>query len=140
MNKMSNKDWETIFNNWKNPPSDTEEQKCTNAEGMIRDAIRNNPNDNFSIPIVLFSDNISNLIEAPTLTVDKNIIYYHQKTTNYHKIMMRYIHLPIDATMQIRYNGRVFEVIGDPINWMERNIFIQFNCSENFEHDVNHPE
>jgi hypothetical protein len=44
MNKMSNKDWETIFNNWKNPPSDTEEQKCTNAEGMIRDAIRNDPN------------------------------------------------------------------------------------------------
>ncbi len=63
-----------------------------------------------------------------------------ENTLHTHKIMMRYIHLPIDATMQIRYNGRVFEVIGDPINWMERNIFIQFNCSENFEHDVNHPE
>lgn len=53
-------------------------------------AVRNNSLSKFSIPKVLFSKNISNLIEAPTLTVDKNIIYYHQKTTNSHKIIMRY--------------------------------------------------
>ncbi|WCO00768.1 hypothetical protein [Psychroserpens ponticola] len=53
-------------------------------------AVRPNSTSEFSIPRVLFSESISNLIEAPTLTVDKNILYYHQKTTNSHKILMRY--------------------------------------------------
>jgi hypothetical protein len=53
-------------------------------------AVRNSASSEFSIPRVLFSEVISNLIEAPTLTVDKSIIYYHQKTTDSHKIMMRY--------------------------------------------------
>nr|WP_321230782.1 hypothetical protein [uncultured Psychroserpens sp.] len=53
-------------------------------------AVRSNASSEFSIPKVLFSETIANLIEAPTLTVDKNIIYYHQKTTNSHKIVMRY--------------------------------------------------
>lgn len=53
-------------------------------------AVRNNSSSEFSIPRVLFSEVISNLIEAPTLTVDKNIMYYHQKTSDSHKIMMRY--------------------------------------------------
>ncbi len=53
-------------------------------------AVRSNSSFEFSIPKVLFSETISNLIEAPTLTVDKNIIYYHQKTADSYKIMMRY--------------------------------------------------
>jgi len=44
----------------------------------------------FSEPIVLFSGVLSEIIEAPTLTVDKNIMYYHRKTANTHKIVMRY--------------------------------------------------
>ena len=53
-------------------------------------AVRKDSESNFSIPVVLFSEVITKLIEAPTLTVDKSIIYYHKKTTNSHKIMMRY--------------------------------------------------
>jgi hypothetical protein len=53
-------------------------------------AVRPDSLSEFSKPKVLFSEFISNLIEAPTLTVNKNIIYYHQKTPNFHKIMMRY--------------------------------------------------
>jgi len=53
-------------------------------------AVRNNALSVFSPPKVLFSEAISNLVEAPTLTIDKNIIYYHQKTSDSHKIMMRY--------------------------------------------------
>ena len=53
-------------------------------------AVRTNASSNFSVPKVLFSEVITNLIEAPTLTIDKNIIYYHQKTSNSHKIVMRY--------------------------------------------------
>ncbi len=53
-------------------------------------AVRGNSLSEFSIPKVLFSEVISNLIEAPTLTADKNIIYYHRKTSDSHKIMMRY--------------------------------------------------
>ena len=52
-------------------------------------AVRNNSVDNFSVPKVLFSESIVNLIEAPSLTVDKKIIYYHKKTANSHKIVMR---------------------------------------------------
>jgi len=52
-------------------------------------AVRNNSLDNFSMPKVLFSESIANLIEAPTLTVDKKIIYYHKKTASSHKIVMR---------------------------------------------------
>lgn len=53
-------------------------------------AVRSNSSSEFSVPNVLFSESISNLVEAPTLTLDKNIMYYHQKTSNSHKIMMRY--------------------------------------------------
>lgn len=53
-------------------------------------AIRPNATSEFSIPKVLFSETIANLIEAPTLTADKSIMYYHKKTTNSHKIVMRY--------------------------------------------------
>jgi len=34
------RNWEETFRVWKNPSSETEEQKCQNAERMIRDAIR----------------------------------------------------------------------------------------------------
>ena len=53
-------------------------------------AVRGDSQSEFSIPRVLFSEVLSNLIEAPTLTVNKNIIYYHQKTSGSHKIVMRY--------------------------------------------------
>lgn len=53
-------------------------------------AVRSNSSSAFSVPSVLFSETISNLIEAPTLTTDKSIMYYHRKTTASHKIVMRY--------------------------------------------------
>lgn len=67
---------------------------------------------------------------------------YHEKmevSDHTHKILMRYIHLPLDATMQIRYNGRTFELMGPPSDWMERNIQLQFNVKEVFDHDEIHP-
>lgn len=52
--------------------------------------VRNSPADNFSAPEVLFSSNIlNNFAEAPTLTTDKQIMYYHQKVGGIYKIMMR---------------------------------------------------
>lgn len=56
-------------------------------------AVRSNPTSKFSVPKVLFSETTSSLIEAPTLTVNKNIIYYHRKTSDSHKIIMRYRNL-----------------------------------------------
>jgi len=53
-------------------------------------AVRNSTEAYFSAPKVLFSETIANLIEAPALTVDKSIIYYHKKTIDSHKIVMRY--------------------------------------------------
>ena len=65
-------------------------QITSNTVFEICVAVRSNSTSTFSIPKVLFSETISNLIEAPTLTVDKNIMYYHRKTSSSHKIMMRY--------------------------------------------------
>ncbi|MFD1615090.1 hypothetical protein [Gelatiniphilus marinus] len=53
-------------------------------------AVRSDATSEFSIPKVLFSDTISDLIEAPTLKTDKSIIYYYRKTINSHKLVMRY--------------------------------------------------
>ncbi len=52
-------------------------------------AVRNNSFENFSAPKVLFSEPIASLIEAPTLTADKKIMYYHKKAGGSHKIVMR---------------------------------------------------
>ena len=53
-------------------------------------AVRRNDTSIFSEPKVLFSKNIFSLVEAPTLTTNKKIMYYHEKTPSTHKIMMRY--------------------------------------------------
>lgn len=53
-------------------------------------AVRDDDAAQFSIPKVLFSSVISNLIEAPSLSVDKNRMYYHKKILATHRIMMRY--------------------------------------------------
>jgi len=69
-------------------------------------------------------------------------------TEHTHKILMRYNKLytaEVDATMQIRYLDnvrgriRVFEIHGDPSNYMERDFQLQFNVKEVFDHDVSHP-
>lgn len=53
-------------------------------------AVRDTPADTFSLPLVLFSEPIAELIEAPTLTTNMLIVYYHRKTPTSHKIVMRY--------------------------------------------------
>ena len=53
-------------------------------------AVRDNSKADFSTPKVLFSEVISDLIEAPTLSTDKSILYYHRKVANSHKIVMRH--------------------------------------------------
>lgn len=53
-------------------------------------AVRNTPTANFSVPMVLFSETFIDLIEAPTLTNDKQVMYYHRKIPGSHKIVMRY--------------------------------------------------
>lgn len=68
-------------------------------------AVRNNVNDTFSIPHVLFSELLAELIEAPSLTTDKQIMYYHKKTAASHKIVLRYRNAPsnILATAASKY-------------------------------------
>lgn len=36
-------DWETIFQNWAKPPSDTEQTRCDNVLGVVRNAISSSP-------------------------------------------------------------------------------------------------
>ncbi len=53
-------------------------------------AVRSDSKGVFSVPKVLFSETIGELIEAPTLTIDKSKMYYHQKVPGSHKIILRY--------------------------------------------------
>lgn len=55
-----------------------------------------------------------------------------------HRINMRYIS-GIESTMRITYNGRTFELIGPPINYMEQNKYLTFNVKELYDHDTVHP-
>jgi len=43
----------------------------------------------FGLPKVLFSANPSSIVEAPTLSADKRLMYYHQKVNDNHKIFLR---------------------------------------------------
>jgi predicted nucleotidyltransferase len=40
---MTKAEWESRFNQWRQPLSDTEEQKCRNAERMVREALKADP-------------------------------------------------------------------------------------------------
>jgi len=52
-------------------------------------AVRNTPADTFSLPAVVYADP-AYIEEAPTLTTNKAILYYHKKETTNYKIYMRY--------------------------------------------------
>lgn len=44
----------------------------------------------FSVPKVLFSNTVENgIVEAPTITTDKQVMYYHKKIAGVFKILMR---------------------------------------------------
>jgi len=58
-------------------------------------------------------------------------------TEQTHKITTRYIR-GIESTMQIKYGDRIFEIIGNPIDNMENNVYLQFNVKEIFDHDEVH--
>jgi len=73
--------------------------------------------------------------EIRPLTGRENFYEKMEVTDQTHKILMRHIPIQLDATMQIRYDGRVFEVIGQPVNVFERDIMWQFNVKEVFHAD-----
>lgn len=92
-------------------------------------AVRNTPLDTFSNPVILFSELISNLIEAPTLTRDKSIMYYHKKTASSHKIVMRYRTNLTDVNSDEIEEGRV-RIYPNPMN---DNFSIEFDFKERAE-------
>jgi hypothetical protein len=61
-----------------------------NSISEICVATRDSPTGIFSEPSVLFSDTLfDKIVEAPTLTIDKQLMYYHKKIDGIHKILMR---------------------------------------------------
>jgi len=90
-------------------------------------AVRNTPSDIFSVPTVLFSEFISDLIEAPTLTTDKQIIYYHRKIVGSHKIVMRYRENPLSVENSIE-NKLSFTIYPSPAS---EKIIIEYRRSSN---------
>ena len=65
--------------------------------------------------MVLFSELIFDLIEAPTLTTDKQIIYYHRKIVGSHKIVMRYRENPLNIIFSSEL-GLPFTIYPNPTN------------------------
>jgi hypothetical protein len=86
-------------------------------------AVRDSPTDSFSVPQVLFSDSIAYLVEAPTLTTDKNIIYYHKKVGNSHEIKMRH---RLSSASIYEATGKTLNIKVFP-NPMEKETTISFN-------------
>ena len=78
-------------------------------------ALRNTSTEPFSAPTVLFSETIANLIEAPTLTTDKQILYYHRKAVGTHKIVMRY-RAPLISTIPSMELEAPFSIYPNPTN------------------------
>ena len=91
--------------------------------------------DDYGEPIKGYVKVATAFAEIRPLLGRENFYEKMEVTDHTHKILMRYIPLQLDATMQIRWNGFVYEVIGQPSNWMERNIQWQFNCKEVFDAD-----
>ena len=52
-------------------------------------AIRATKTEAFGAPSVLFSSPVETIVEAPTLSADKNLLYYHQKVNGIHKLFVR---------------------------------------------------
>jgi hypothetical protein len=86
-------------------------------------AVRNSSLDTFSTPVVLFSDSIANLIEAPTLTKDKQIMYYHVKTPTSHKVVMRYRD-NTTGVYQTNFSNNKIRVYPNP---MKNGTVVEFN-------------
>jgi hypothetical protein len=78
-------------------------------------AVRNTPTATFSLPKVLFSETIGDLIEATTLTTDKKIIYYHRKIIGSHKIVMRYRENPLSIKTKLD-TRRTINIYPNPTN------------------------
>jgi hypothetical protein len=78
-------------------------------------AVRTLSTDTFSIPSVMFSELIADLIEAPTLTTDKSILYYHRKTVSSHKIVMRYRESSLGIESGVN-NQWLFNIYPNPNN------------------------
>ncbi len=86
--------------------------------------VRNTPVDTFSTPLVLFSDFLgSSIVEAPTLTTDKQIMYYHKKIGGVHKILMRHREILDDIS---NYNNNWIQLKITP-NPMYDNTIIEFD-------------
>lgn len=71
-------------------------------------AVRNTTTDTFSVPAVIYA-NPSYIEEAPTLTTNKSILYYHKKETTNYKIYMRY-RTGTAGVKQVAYNsiGKIY--------------------------------
>lgn len=47
-----------------------------------------------------------------------------------HKVRIRYLAGIKAGTFRVNYNGRIFQIVGPPINWEERNIYLDMLCLE----------
>jgi len=92
--------------------------------------------DDFGEPIKTYEKVCDAFAEIRPLLGRENFYEKMYVTDHTHKILMRYFPLEMNATYQLRYEGRVFEVIGAPSNYMELGIQWQFNVKEIFDSDT----
>jgi len=83
-------------------------------------AVRNTPTDTFSLPTIIYADP-AYIEEAPTLTTNKSILYYHKKETTNYKIYMRY-RIGTTGIKQIA-DDSVVKIYPNPTNSM---VYINF--------------
>ena len=94
-------------------------------------AVRNSDTAAFSVPIVLFFEPLTDLIEAPTLTTDQQIMYYHRKIPGSHKIVMRYRTSPVGIPDSMK-NHLNFSIFPNPV----KNTLNISTSTENYPFEV----
>lgn len=77
-------------------------------------SVRNNVTDPFSLPLVIYFDN-GFFPEAPTLTIDKQKLYYHKKSGGLYKLFLRYRNSTLGID-HCNYNSNVFAIYPNPAN------------------------
>lgn len=103
-----------------------------NTQVEICVAIRENPTDTLSEPIVLFSESVLTIIEAPTLTADKQIMYYHKKVDGIFEIILRYRDISTGIS-PVSINNSNIKIYPNP---MITHTIIEFNNYENERYTI----
>lgn len=95
--------------------------------------------DDYGEPLKVWEKFANAYAEIKPLLGRENFAEKQVNSEQTHKIKIRYIE-GVTATMRVVHGTNIYDIIGYPVNYEERNIFLIFNAAERYDHDIEHPE